>query len=323
MKLFTRSLPVNPLPTTVAVVTLCLAAASGLRAQSQEAFELNNGTRYPASSVKPNPDGSFTASTEVGNTIQTVRFTAKDVRRATLAEPKELDEARTLLANNKPEKAIEILDQIDAALTPYQGLPESWWLRAAILRMDALSVMGRNRQAASIAEGGIITKLHPEGAALLQDFQQIVTAPGKAPGEKIKSLQSMSERMLDSWTSARIWLEIGNTQAFQGKIEDAVKAWLRVPVFFPAEHDLAARGTVLAARGLQQLERAQDGEKLLADYLADHADSPYKETMETEMAKLKPKPKNAAAPAATKQADQPTPAKPADAATEQPADAAQ
>jgi hypothetical protein len=162
--------------------------------------------------------------------------------------------------------------------------------------MDALSVLGKNKEATAVASPDVLGKLTPENASVLRDFQQIVAPAGKNPTEKLETLQAMEDRIVDSWIGARIWLEIANTLATQGKMEEAVKAWLRVPVFFPAERDLAVRGTILAARGLQQIGRAGDGVKLFEDYLADHLASPYKETIQIETAKLKPKPKDSKTP---------------------------
>jgi hypothetical protein len=144
---------------------------------------------------------------------------------------------------------------------------------------------------------------------LLNDFQQIITKPTTTPDLKISSLQTLAKRSGDSWITARAWLEVGNVLAAQGKIEDAVKAWLRVPVFHAAESDLAVRGLVAAARGLQQLERPEDGVKLLADYLADHLGTPYGTPLQAEIVKLDPTQKKKLAPLETKATgDAPEPA---------------
>ena len=286
MKLFMRPSPAIFIPAGVACAMVCLC--SSLHAQSQEEFELQGGRRIPAESVVVSP-GGFTATIMVGTAQQVVNFTSKEVVRARLREPKEVIEARVLIASEKPDKALDSLAKAEPALLPYQSIPDSWWLRAAILRMDALSVLGKNKEAAAIASPDVLSKLPSDNATLLKDFQVVVAAPSKNPADKLDSLRALADRTIDPWIGARVWLEIGNTLAMQGKMEEAVKAWLRVPVFFPAERDLAVRGTILAARGMQQIERSADGFKLLQDYLADHLASPYKETIQTEAAKLDPK----------------------------------
>lgn len=300
MKNFMRPSSVNCVPVSLACAAACLCAITSLRAQSQEVFVLQNGRVIPAESVKVSPAG-FTATLTKGTAMETVNFTAKEIVRATLREPREIAEARVLIASDKADKALDSLTKAEPALLPYQSVPDSWWLRSAILRMDALSVQGKNKEAAAIATSEVLSKLTPEDTTLLKDFQQVVSPPSKDPADKIESLRSLTERTTDSWVNARIWLEIGNTLATQGKIEEAIKAWLRVAIFSPAERDLAVRGTILAARGLQQIKCAADGLKLLDDYLSDHLGSPFKETIQIEAAKLKPKSKTTTTPEDPKQ----------------------
>lgn len=300
MRFFNRPSSSKIAPAQLLCAAVCSCSIISAHAQSQEEFELQNGRRIPAESVKVAPNG-FTASLTVGTALQTLNFTAKEVTRVTLREPKEVVEARNLIASEKPDKAFDILQKAEPALLPYQAIPDSWWLRAAILRMDALAVLGKAKDAAEIASADVLSKLPPENASLLKDFKQLVAPPAKDASEKLDSLRSMSERIIDPWVAARVWLEIGNTLAAQGKMEDAVKSWLRVPVFFPAERDLAARGTILGARGLQQIDRPADGIKLLKDYLADHLGSPYKETILNEIVKLEPKRQDATAAEAPKE----------------------
>ena len=301
MKNFMRPSSVTFVSASWACAAACLCSITLLRAQSQEVFVLQNGRTIPAESVRVSPAG-FTATLTKGAALETVNFTAKDVVRATLREPREIAEARNLIASEKPDKALDLLTKAEPALLPYQSIPDSWWLRSAILRMDALSVQGKNKEAAAIASSDVISKLTPEGATLLKDFQQAVTPPEKNKGDsKVETLHTLIDRTIDPWLNARIWLEIGNTLATQGKIEDAVKAWLRVAIFSPAERDLAVRGTILAARGLQQIKCAADGLKLLEDYQSDHLGSPFKETIQIEAAKLKPKSKTTTTPEDSKE----------------------
>lgn len=288
MKFLMHPSPVTFVSASFACAAACLLCIATSHAQTQEEFELNNGRRLAADTVKPSP-GGFTATYLIGTAQQTVTFTAKEVVRATLREPKEVAEARTLIASEKPDKALELLTKAEPALLPYQAIPDSWWQRAAILRMDALAALGKNREAADIVTADLLSKLPADNASMLKDFQRVVGPPGKDLADKIDALRTIADRTMDSWVVARVWLEIGNTLAMQGKMEDAVKSWLRVPVFYPAERDLAARGTILAARGLQQIDRPADGFKLLEDYLSDHLGSPYKATIQIEAEKLDPK----------------------------------
>jgi tetratricopeptide (TPR) repeat protein len=303
--------------TCIGTLGVCILASY---AQTQEEFVLNNGRRLAANTVKVTPNG-FTATYLVGTLQQTLNFTAKDVARTSLHRPNELTEARVLIASEKAQEAIETLTKVEVALRPYQALPDSWWVRAALLHMDALSVLGQHKEALAIASPEVISKLSPEDAGLMTKLKEVLTPPTDGALDQAEKLKVIAKDTVDSWLEARIWLEIGNNYSNGGKIEDAVKSWLHVSVFFPAERDLSLRGTVLAARGLQQIHRADDGIKLLDDYLQDNIGTPYKETIVKEKGKLKPKednstnapavtPDNNAAPAASPTDKSPAPAAP-------------
>lgn len=156
------------------------------------------------------------------------------------------------------------------------------------------------------AEAGKTAEAKPpeaEPAAKPADKPGEAKAPGAKPGEKaedaktpeikadpkIAELEALAKRCSDPWITARAWLEVGNVFASRNQTEDAVKAWLRVFVFHGAEKDLAVRGLVAAARGLQQLKLAEDGFKLLDDYHTDHIGSAYSSLIRAEMTKLDPK----------------------------------
>lgn len=313
MNPFMRPSPVIFLSSALACIAAFGLLTISSQAQSQGEFVLKNGRHLAADSVKPTATG-FTATYMVGTATQTVNFTAKEVASTDLREPKELFQARTLIASDKAQEAIDLLVKVEVDLRPYQGVPDSWWVRATMLHMDALSTLGRNKEATGIPTSEVLSNLSPDDASLMKDFQEVVAPASKNPLDKVEKLKVLSRRTVDPWLEARIWLEIGNAYSDGGKIEDAVKSWLRVPVFSPAERDLSVRGTILAARGLQQLKRANDGVTLLEDYLHDHLGTPFKEVLLSNIAKIKPKDSKPTPAIDT------TPSKPADTTPSEPAD---
>jgi tetratricopeptide (TPR) repeat protein len=290
-------MPLSKPRLALAAVSLLALLPAAVHAQAEEEFVLRSGRRIPAASVKPSATG-FTATIVSGTTAQKVDFKASEIERASLREPAELAEARTQIANDKLLAAIAALTRIEEELLPYREVPGGWWSRALMLRMDAMATKGDTKAAAALADTKALAGLPDSTTALLRDFQTIVAPPAVSPDSKIESLKSLAQRATDPWVSARAWLEVGNTHAAHGKMEEAIKSWLRVAIFNPAERDLAVRGTIYAARGLQQIGRPQDGVKLLEDYLADHLASPYATTIQTEISKIDPKRKTDAAPAA-------------------------
>lgn len=264
-----------------------VAALATLGAQTPEEFELRSGQRIPVASAKPTKTG-FTAQVAIGATTRTVNFTARDIVHATLRQPPQLAEARTLTAAGRPEAAVILMENLLPELEPLQAVPGNWWHLAAILQMDALATRGKLVEAGLVATKDTLARLPEDAAAMVADFQRIIAKPTTSPELKAGGLEALAKRSTDPWLAARARLESGNLLAAQGRIEQAVKAWLRVPVFHAAETDLAVRGLAAAARGLQQIERTADGVKLLTDFLADHPDSPYGEPLRADILKLDP-----------------------------------
>ncbi len=289
-------------PRLVLAASLFALLPAAVHAQAEEEFVLRSGKRIPADAVKPSGTG-FTATVVTGASAKKEDFKASDVEQAILREPAELAEARTQIATDKFLAAIAALTRIEEELLPYREVPGAWWHRARMLRMDAMASKGDNKAAAALAAAKELEGLPESTSAMLNDFKTIV-APAESPEGKISALQALAKRSTDPWISARAWLEVGNANAAHGKMDEAIKAWLRVAVFNPAERDLAVRGTIYAARGMQQIGRPQDGVKLLKDYLADHVASPYASAIETETSKLEPKKTDAAALAPEKTSDE-------------------
>ncbi|MCW1885074.1 hypothetical protein OKA04_10075 [Luteolibacter flavescens] len=286
-----------PFPKTRLAFAASLLALlpAALHGQSVEEFVLRSGQRIPAESVKPTASG-FTATVVTGAAARKVDFKASEIESTSLREPANLVEARNQIATDKFLGAITALTRIEEELLPYREVPGGWWHRARMLRMDAMASKGDNKAAAALAADKELEGLPGTSVAMLSDFKTIV-APADGPDSKISSLQALAKRSTDPWISARAWLEVGNTNSAHGRMEEAIKAWLRVAVFNPAERDLAVRGTIYAARGMQQIGRPQDGVKLLQDYLADNVASPYAPAIQTETSKLEPKKTDAATPA--------------------------
>lgn len=269
--------------------TLLVLAPLESQGQSGEEFVLRSGRRIPASSVKP-AAGGFTANIVSGGSAQRVDFKSSEVESLTLREPAELAESRSEIATEKWVRAAAVLENVEKSQLPYRGIPGGWWERARILRMDAIATRGDAKAAAALGDAKELSGLPASSAKLIRDFQTIISPAADGADAKIRAVREIAETSTDPWLAARARLEVGNTFSDHGKMEDAVKSWLRVAVFHPAERDLGVRGTILAARGLLQMGRPNDGVKLLEDFLVDYVASPYSAAIEAEIAKIRPKP---------------------------------
>ncbi|MDB6076597.1 MAG: hypothetical protein JWO82_344 [Akkermansiaceae bacterium] len=254
-------------------------------------YQLKNGRRIPAAQVKAAGDNFTAVLNGIGGNPETLNFGLKDIAQVSIPEPAELGKARALLVNGKAAEAAEAVKPALEKTKALQSIPGSWWPDALVVQIDALAAAGKSITDLAGADEATLRKLPPSDADEVQEMIKIASVAKDAKPETIEKIKDVATRTASSWIQGRAWLEIGNLYANQGKMEDAVKAWLRVPVFSGAEKDLALRGTLAAARGLQQMSLPLDGIQLLDDYLTDNQLTSYKDLIESEKKKLTPKDK--------------------------------
>lgn len=256
-------------------------------AQTQGEYIMKNGQRYAADWVKPN-GATFTATVPVADNRQVFNFSLDDIEKLNFPEPDEIGVARRMIASGKAEDAVALLQKSLPGLKPLCRVPGSWWPRGVITLMDGYNALGKNAELEAEASAALQANLPETQAEAIRNMLAMFTPPTANINEGPEAIKALAIATNDPWFASRCWIEYGNLLSRRGKIEDAVKAWLRAPVFHPAERDLAARGTILAARGLQQMDRPQDGLQLIEYYLADNIGTQYSDVMKAEAAKLNP-----------------------------------
>lgn len=291
-------------PALLLLSLIGVIASAPLAVHAQGEYVLKNGQRYSEEIVKPN-GSAFIATVPVGDNRQLFNFGLDDIDRLNFPEPDELAVARRMVATGKSEDAVALLQKSLPPLVATRRVPGSWWPRGIIVLMDAYATMGKNAEMESEASQALQANLPEAQTEAVRNMLAMLTPPTANINDGPEAVKALALATDDSWFAARCWIEYANLLSRRGRTEEAVKAWLRAPVFHPAERDLAARGTILAARGLQQMDRAADGLQLIEHFIADNIGSQYSEVMKIEAAKLnpallktsKPKASDTAAPA--------------------------
>jgi len=276
------------------IPVLSCALALAAVANGQE-YQLKKGTRIPADRVKVTGE-TYTAvlTPPNGGAPETVTFTTKDIAQVTMPEGSEFTTARNLIAAGKGNEAVEA---IKPALEKTKGLmsvPGSNWPEAMMIELDGYSVAGKSVD--GVVDDATIRKLPSADADAVRNMVSIAAASKDAKQTTLDAMKSIANSSANSWITGRAWLQVGNIYANQGKPEEAVLAWLRVPVFSGAEKDLGLRGTIAAARGMQLINAPKDGIQLLDDYVSDYplTSAAIKELIDVEKKKLTPKQKPSA-----------------------------
>jgi hypothetical protein len=174
-------------------------------------------------------------------------------------------------AELKAGRALEALKKIDTVLPAqeaFREVPGSWWSQGAVVRAEALARLGKDVDAEVILER--LRRAKAEPALIARTELAIVGAlAGAGKREQARArLALLQAAATDDASLARIALITGRLALADGKAEDALLAYLRVPVLYPGEEDslpAALLGSIQCYRALGETARAEAAAAALAE----------------------------------------------------------
>ncbi len=226
------------------------------------------------------------AKIDVGGTAGEAGYDLNAIARIQFPEPRGLKIGAELLAQGQADKALAEVTPIINFYAPFKDIPGAWWSAAAVVKVSALAALGRDAEAEPLAREIQKNSADPEvaraanlriAAALVKklDYEKAAEICNAAIKESTKP-----EVLADAWVTK------GNLLLAQKEWDDALLAFLRVPVFYADEKLFmppALLGSARAYRRLDDLERAR---KSLNELVAGFPRSAEAALAQTELQKL-------------------------------------
>ena len=173
--------------------------------------------------------------------------------------PKPLVDARAMMAAGKSKEAIALLEQTLKMLKPFKDIKGSPYQEVAfaeVLAMDAAEDFDD-----LVKEMPEVNAMKWDGAQALQLRVIKLNMDRRTSSDSdrvLKDAQSLLQDTDDSAVSAKLWMTIGDVFTKKEKYEEALMAYLNVPVFYGSQAALVPQAEISAARSLVKLERFQD-----------------------------------------------------------------
>lgn len=261
----------------------CLAmAAPELHAQ---AIILKNGERLPS--------GSF--SVDAGKVSKTIKLSngqeAKasinitDIARLEWPEVREVLEAQAMLAEGKSKEAIEQLAKAKEYFKPFKSIPGSPYNDISLAHVEALDQAG---------DFDSLIRVLPEVEAMKWDDQNKLKVrilklnmDRRTSGDQdaiLSQAQDLLKDTLDSAIAARLWMTVAEIHTRKERWEEALMAYLHVPVFYGSQAALVPQAELAAARSLVKMERFKDAVGFYQRIAEAYPGSQTAETAKKEMA---------------------------------------
>ncbi len=197
-----------------------------------------------------------------------------NVIRVDFPEPEELSAADDLILKGKYDEAFQKAKIVQDLHRLWKDKPGSWYGQAGLLVAESLLRQNKYDESARLMSElrnmslGSNLQIRVTMLDALEQFQKGITGPALA---KVKPL---IKGALDADTLARLYLLIGDIQFKREAFEEALEAYLQIPVFYGAEAAFLPAADLGAAKCLARLSRLQDASESLSRIIERYAGTP-------------------------------------------------
>jgi tetratricopeptide (TPR) repeat protein len=162
-------------------------------------------------------------------------YTLAQIARLEFPEPGQLRSAPDLILQGKAEDALAQLEPVLKYYEPFRDALGSWWGQAALLESEALLELKRDADAATLIDQIIRVSADPEAVRTARVLHAAALVRQGSGSEAAEICQAALKESKDPRTLAAAAVVKGQSLLLDKQWEDAVLAFLQVPVFYPGE----------------------------------------------------------------------------------------
>ncbi len=248
---------------------IAVALCAPLCAQ-QKLYIFKNGKTFDADKLKVVDDNLVEERKLAGGGVMEIPYAISTLAQIDFPEPEDLALANQLLADGKAAEAGVAADRVMRQFDKFRKVQGSYWVPAALLRIQALAESNRVNEARDLAAQLKSASEDPSVA-----FEgQLAVIDGQIKFRQYDEAQKALDELLPQVkgaAAARMWLLRGDINFAQGKNDDALMCYLRIPTIYPTVTELQPRAYMGAIRIYQKsvsatLNLRQACEELLETY---------------------------------------------------------
>jgi len=212
------------------------------------------------------------AGTDDGSAVITLPIAS--LARIDWPVPPALADANADLKAGKPADALKKIDAVLGPQEPFRNVAGSWWNQGAIIKTIALARLGKNVDADVMLDRMRRAKASPDDLsrgeiAIIE--QLIATGKTDLANSRLSKIQGSAT---DDASLASIALIQAQILERAGKAEEALLAYLRIPVFYSGEDDQMPAALLGAARAYKKLGDTERAAATLATLTGRFPNSP-------------------------------------------------
>jgi len=266
----------------LAVLLLLLVVVIGSSSAFAQTITLKTGQKIDTLSLRR--DGpTVIGSIEVGSSKGEVGYNVAQIARIDFPEPRGLKAASDLLASNQPQKALAEIDQVEKYYAAFREVPGSWWGPAALLKISILSALQKDHDAENLAAFVAQSAIDPETTRLARVALSSGLIRKREFDKVLEYCDAAIKESTDSHVLAEAWMRKGDAYFGMKQWDDALLAYLHIPVFYSDETNLVPEALLDSARAYRRLDDPERAKKTFNELMTDFPSSPQAALAATEL----------------------------------------
>jgi tetratricopeptide (TPR) repeat protein len=222
----------------------------------------------------------------MGATQGQMGYDVDTILRIDFPEPPQIEEATDQLTAGNLDQGLGDLQPVLKYYAPFRDVPGSWWSKAALLEINALTNAGRKSEAEPLVSELSNCAGDPEAVDAGKVLQAEEMARSGGHEEALQTFDAVIGESRNKDTLAQAWLYKGECLLALRRLEPAILAYLHVPVFYPEDRLLVPDAMLGSARAMIGLQDGKSAKDELDELVKNFPSSPQSTAARTELEKL-------------------------------------
>ena len=265
-------------------LVLVIVLAIGPRTQSQT-ITLKTGQKVETMGLRRDGD-MVMGKVQVGTSSGEVGYQVSQIAKVEFLEPRGLKTAAELMAQRQPEKALAEIEPVVAYYGSFKEVPGSYWSQAALIKVSILAALKRDAAADALATEIQKAVTDPEIARAVQVRLTANLVRKKDFDKAIAICNDAIKQSTDPAVLADAWVNKGDALAGKKEWEEALFAYLRVPIFYSDEKSFIPPAMLGSARAYGRLDDTARAKKTFNDLIAAYPKSGEAALAQTELQEI-------------------------------------
>jgi tetratricopeptide (TPR) repeat protein len=264
------------------ILLLLLLLVSHSHAQT---ITLQTGQKIDTLGVRRDGD-MIMGKVQVGAGSGEVGYHLAQIAKVEFPEPGALKTASDLLVQGQPDKALAEIAPVVAYYSPFKDVPGNWWAQAALIKVSILAAQQHEKEAEDLA-AEIERSAKDQDMARAAQLRLVGALIRKNEIEKAIGICDTAIKSSDDPTTlANAWVAKGDALLAQKDWNDALLAYLHVPVFYQDERMFQPAALLGSGRAYRRLNDMNRAKRALNELLIAFPQSAEATVAQTELKKL-------------------------------------